>query len=229
MPVYLLHGFKWHRVGKHGIIIYIVVRSLDDASADYIQNPRTTRSLINSLELGNPDIMSRLPELHFIEQYDPDDLTSNEAVSQPYAFVANKVVTIADNLNGLSLNVDEVMKEGTGLSESGMEAMEELREKMAPDEKIGWYIVYNGDPERSYPGMSDEEDESESEYSEAEDGDTEMTEDSKDGADTPKAPPVSISQRWNGIKIAKTSPNRSGLINRKGFGISYFLRKALQP
>lgn len=192
MPVYLLHGFKWHRVGKHGIIVYIIVRSLDDATADYIQNPRTARSLRNSLELGNADIMSRIPELHFIEQHDPEDDSTNAAVSQPYAFVANKVVTLADNFNGLSLNVDEVMNQGTGLSESGMEAMEELRDKLDPEEKIGWYIVYNGDPERRYPGMSDDEKETDSEYTEEDDGDTEMTEDSKDEPQSPKAPPVSI-------------------------------------
>ncbi|KAK2768250.1 hypothetical protein FQN54_000102 [Arachnomyces sp. PD_36] len=191
MPVYLLHGFKWHRTGKHGIIVYIIVRSLDDASADYIQNPRTTRSLRRSLELGNPDITSQIPELHFIEQYDPDDLSTNAAVCQPYAFTANKVVTIADNLNGLSLNVDEVIEQGTGLSESGMKAMEELRDKLAPGEKIGWHIVYNGDPERAYPGMSDDEIESDSSnYEDDDDNDTEMTEDSKDEPDMPKARPV---------------------------------------
>lgn len=208
MPVYLLHGFKWPRVGKHGIIVYIIVRSLDDATADYLQNPRTTRSLIDSLELGNPDIMSRIPELHFIEQHDPDDLSTTAAVSQPYAFTANKVVTIADDFNGLSLDVSEIMNEGTGLSESGMEAMEELRDKLAPGEKIGWYIVYNGDPERRYPGMSDDEMESGSEYTEEGDGDndTEMTEDSKDESETRQTPvSISLSRGKNTFSTAKTS------------------------
>lgn len=212
MPVYLLHGFKWHRVGKHGIIVYIIVRSLDDASADYIQNPRTTRSLIGSLELGNPDIMSRIPELHFIEQHDPEDLSTNAAVSQPYAFVANKVVTLADDFNGLSLNVDEVMNQDTGLSESGMEAMKELRDKLGPEEKIGWYIVYNGDPERGYPGMNDDEKEMESEYTEEEeDNDTEMTEDSREEASKPQPPPVSTSLRGvdeNATSMAKMYPKQ---------------------
>ena len=187
MPVYLLHGFRWHRLGKHGIRVYIIVRSLDDASAEYIQNPRTSRSLIGSLELGNPDIMSRIPELHFIEPYDPEDVTSDVASCQPFAFVASKVVTLADNVHNLSLDVDEVMKEGKGVSASGMKAMEELREKLAPEEKIGWHIVYNGDPERRYPGMSDEEDEDDSGFLDSEQ-DTEMTVDSKEESDSPEPP-----------------------------------------
>jgi hypothetical protein len=183
MPVYLLHGFRWHRLGKHGIRVYIIVRSLDEATAEYIQNPRTSRALVGSLELGNPDIMERIPELHFIEPYDPEDVSSDVAACQPFAFVANKVITLADNPHNLSLDVDEVMKQGKGLSASGMKAMEELREKLAPDEKIGWHIVYNGDPERLYPGMSDEDDEDDSGFLDSEQ-DTEMTEDSKESQDT---------------------------------------------
>ncbi|EEP82328.1 conserved hypothetical protein [Uncinocarpus reesii 1704] len=51
----------------------------------------------------------------------------------------------------LSLNMGEVMDKGPELSPGGPEALRRLREFLAPEEKIGWWIVYNGDPKRAFP------------------------------------------------------------------------------
>ena len=96
MPVYLLYGFRWPRAGFHGIRVYIVLHNLEDATAEYLQNPLTTRLLVNSLKKKDGDLMARLPDLQFIEQYDPDDTTSETAVSQPHAYVAGRVIEIPD-------------------------------------------------------------------------------------------------------------------------------------
>jgi AP-2 complex subunit sigma-1 len=95
-----------------------------------------------------------------IEQYDPQDVSSPTAVSQPYAFVAAKVHVFGENMQhdgALNLDLDNIVSEGPGLSENGLEALSKLRDTLAPDEKIGWYIVYNGDPQRLYPGMDGED------------------------------------------------------------------------
>jgi hypothetical protein len=165
MPVYVLHGFRWARAGNEGIRVFIVLHNVDDAAPEYIQQARTSRALLSTFRDSFPEIMKNLPNLRFIEQYDPED-ESATAVSQPHAFVADKVVEC-----GLSANVDNIMSEGAGLNAQGWEAMAELRDALAPNSKIGWWVVYNGDPERAYP--HDEEDE-------GEEGELEEIEEEKD-------------------------------------------------
>ncbi|KAJ5578393.1 uncharacterized protein N7459_007357 [Penicillium hispanicum] len=163
MPVYMLHGFRWPRAGFTGIRVYVVLHNLEDAAAEYIQQPLTTELLAESLQRTQPDLMSRLPELRFIEQYDPHDETSN-TVSQDYAYVGARVLTIPDGGTaadgaGPGQNIEDVVEQGSGLSKDATEALEALRDRLAPGEKIGWFMVYNGDPERYYPSSEDEEDE----------------------------------------------------------------------
>ncbi|KAL2220702.1 hypothetical protein M432DRAFT_588467 [Thermoascus aurantiacus ATCC 26904] len=155
MPVYLLHGFRWPRAGFNGIRVFIVIHNLEDAAAEYLQNPTTSRLVIDAFKRVAPEAMARLPDLQLIEQYDPEDI-SDAAVSQPYAYVAGKVLTLPEN--GICLDLEEVMGKNSELSD----ALAELRDKVAPGEKIGWYVVYNGDPERRYPGMDEEDEEDES-------------------------------------------------------------------
>ncbi|GMF88155.1 unnamed protein product [Aspergillus oryzae] len=157
MPVYMLYGFKWPRAGFTGIRVYIVLHNLEDATAEYLQAPVTTQLLLESFAKTEPGIVSRLPDLRFIEQYDPDD-TSDEAVSKPYAYVAAKVITMPES-GALSLDAEELVKE-SGLDENAMAALTEMRDKYAAGEKIGWYIVYNGDPERWFPQIDEDDDES---------------------------------------------------------------------
>lgn len=170
MPVYIVHGFRWPRGGLSGIRVFVVLHNVEDAAAEYIQQPVTAKALLETFKRIEPDAMSRLPRLHFIEQYDPDDLSDN-AVSQPYAYVADKVLTIPDKTmpeNGLGRNIEELVKQGSGLSEESQQALAELKDKYAPDEQIGWWVVYNGDPERGYDDEEyAEQDEEEGEEEEA--------------------------------------------------------------
>ncbi|KAF7588528.1 hypothetical protein BBP40_005555 [Aspergillus hancockii] len=166
MPVYMLYGFKWPRAGFTGIRVYIVLHNLEDATAEYLQQPVTTQLLLESFAKTEPGIVSRLPDMRFIEQYDPDD-TSDEAVSKPYAYVAAKVITMPES-GALSWDAEELVK-SSGLDKDAMEALTEMRDKYAAGEKIGWWIVYNGDPERWFPPT--EEDDDESMLYEDEDGD----------------------------------------------------------
>lgn len=233
MPVYLVHGFRWPREGFTGIRVHAVVHNLDDCSAEYIQNENSREEILRSFRQAFPDIMRELEgpvplpgtsssggsssggatgmaaagagrRIEFIEQYDPDDVEGPYAVSQPYAFVGDKVVVIAAGPNSpsstigvaqsasfgrpespnlptkksraptlpmskslpfnspadtgaLSINVEEVIAEGPGLTTKAWEALADLRDKIAEGEKIGWWVVYNGDPERAVDDLDEEE------------------------------------------------------------------------
>lgn len=148
MPVYLLHGFRWPRTA---IRIHIILNNIDDAAAEWISSSTTSSALLESLRTLHPDLLSALPNLQFIEQYDPTD-TSPAATSQPYAFVADKVEKCE-----LSVDVSEVM--GKGVNADGWGALVELRDQLAKGEKVGWYVVYNGDEERWAPKEEEDEEE----------------------------------------------------------------------
>lgn len=198
MPVYILHGFRWPRGGFTGIRVHIIVNNLEDAAAEYIQTPESQKLLLDSFHKAHPEIMKNLPNgLTFIEQYNPDDEFSENAVSQPYAYVADKVITMAMpgdpqvtgptspasakrtskssgtsssdlKAQSLGVNIEDVIAEGPGLSAKGWDAFADLRDAIAPGEKIGWWIVYNGDPERAFDDFEDEEEEYEEDEEEEE-------------------------------------------------------------
>lgn len=85
--------------------------------------------------------MALLPRLRFIEQYDPADTTN---ASQPYAYVADFVHEVS-----LGVGLDEVTTKGIGADEWA--AMMELRDRVAPEEKVTWFVVTCGDEERYAP------------------------------------------------------------------------------
>lgn len=241
MPVYLVHGFRWPREGFTGIRVHAVVHNLDDCSVEYIQNENSRADILASFHKAFPEIMKELDgpvggrRLEFIEQYNPDDMDGPYAVSQPYAFVGDKVVMIAAgpgtgtgpgggasgpgvaqgisspppsgvgqppapapaaaaggqqqpplppespktpqkktraatqpmsksapfnspaDTAALSINMEEVIADGPGLTNKAWEALADLRDKIAEGEKIGWWVVYNGDPERSFDDVEDDE------------------------------------------------------------------------
>ncbi|KAL3475898.1 hypothetical protein BJX99DRAFT_152138 [Aspergillus californicus] len=147
MPVYMLYGFRWPRAGFTGIRVYIVLHNLDDATAEYVQKPITNKLLLESFTRTDPQIVTKIPELRFIEQYDPED-ESDDAVSKPYAYVGAKVISIPEKGTpsaGSCWNAD-IFQENP-LNAEGAKSLEEFRDKYAPGERIGWWIVYNGDPE----------------------------------------------------------------------------------
>ena len=87
--------------------------------------------------------MKSLPSLRFYEQYDPHDI-SDSGKSQPFAYVAD----IAEEIK-LGAEVDAIR--GRGVSNEQWASLMELRDKLAPDEKVSWYIVVCGDEERWAP------------------------------------------------------------------------------
>lgn len=226
MPVYFIYGFRWPRPGYTGIRAFTTLNNLDDCSSEYIQNEASKLAILQVFRSQHAHIMQRIEEqdgrtLDFIEQYDPQDESSDSAASQPYVFVAARVVTIADGASGVSnvgreglkssadvtptmtakdqpapassstasvaresmerpsttsshpkpsavplcLDVEDVISQGHGLNSSASEAFAELRDKYAEGAKIGWWVVYNGDPERAvsdyeYDTQSEDEDDS---------------------------------------------------------------------
>jgi hypothetical protein len=138
MPLYLVHGFRWPR---SAIRVHIILNNIDDAAPEWIVSPKTSAALRNSLMDLHPQIMRSLPHLRFVEQYDPSDDHGVNAISQPFAFVADKV----EECN-LSLDISESMKEG--IDSDKWDALMDLKEKLAPKEKLGWYMVFNGDEMR---------------------------------------------------------------------------------
>jgi hypothetical protein len=143
MPTYLLHGFRWPR---QLIRVHIILQNLEDSAAEWLMAPKTTLELLKNFNSIYPDCMENLNGLRFIEQYDPNDLSA-AAASQPYAYVADTVEEIK-----LGVEVEDIR--GRGVNNEQWTAMMELRDKLAPDEKVGWFIVVCGDVERLPPPSS---------------------------------------------------------------------------
>ncbi|KAH0386358.1 DUF292-domain-containing protein, partial [Aureobasidium melanogenum] len=148
MPTYLIHGFRWPRPL---IRIHIILQNLDDAAAEWLIAPATTETLLENFTELWPQTMANLPNLRFVEQFDPTD-ESPAACSQPYAYIAD----ICEQVK-LGIEVDEVR--GKGLGDEQWNALMELRDKLAPDEKVGWFVVVCGDEDRSDMGPEEEEEE----------------------------------------------------------------------
>ena len=213
MPVYMLYGFRWPRAGFTGIRVYIVLHNLEDATAEYIQQPLTTSLLLSSFQKTDPEIVSRLPSLRFIEQYDPED-TSEEAVSKPHAYVGAKVISIpeagGEPLPETSWKPEDIFQE-TPLDEESMQALTEFRDKYAAGERIGWWIVYNGDPERWFPVDEEGEMEDGDSYGDEYEGDSYgEDEDRGYGSDRTQTPPETPSSATVGLCFCSWSWARSG-------------------
>ncbi|KAF2495548.1 hypothetical protein BU16DRAFT_392733 [Lophium mytilinum] len=138
MPTYLCHGFRWPRPL---IRIHIILQNLDDAAAEWLMAPATTATLTQNFHTLYPELMASLPSLRFIEQYDPADTT---AKSQPFAYVCDQVHEVQ-----LGVDIDEVR--GRGVANEAWGALVDLRDKIAPGEKVAWFVVVNGDVERWAP------------------------------------------------------------------------------
>ena len=176
--------------------MHAIINNLEECSVEYIQNDNSRASLLMSFRKNYSDTMVELEKggrrIDFLEQYDPEDDDPKTAVSQPYAFVCDRVAMIAGganaeyysskliqnkqpksgrqvkkraktqpmslaapynspaNITALSANMENVIAEGSGFSTEQWEALADLRDKLAEGEKIGWWCVYNGDPERSF-------------------------------------------------------------------------------
>jgi hypothetical protein len=54
----------------------------------------------------------------------------------------------------LSMNITELMAQGPRSTPKAWEALADLRDNIANGEKIDWWVIYNGDPERPFDGDS---------------------------------------------------------------------------
>ena len=140
MPTYLLHGFRWPRPL---VRIHIILQNLDDAAAEWLVAPNTTSALLSNFRELYPECMEYLPRLRFVEQYDPID-TSMSAASQPYAYVTD----ICEEVK-LGAAVGDITTKGINADQ--WSAMIELRDCLAPEEEVTWYVVVCGDEERWAP------------------------------------------------------------------------------
>jgi hypothetical protein len=188
MPTWLVHGFRWPR---RAIRIHIILHNLEDCAAEYIMAPDTITELRSSFEKEYPEQMKHLSNLRFIEQYDPDDETVKD---HPYAYVCDQVHEIK-----LSAEVDEVR--GAGVQSAEWTAIVELKDKLAPEGNVGWFVVVNGDVERWAPPLNDDEDEHQ--FGETTNG----TENHEKGQTSPASQKNSLEQ---GLQAGGSSPKQSG-------------------
>lgn len=144
MPTWLVHGFRWPR---SQIRIHIILQNLDDAAPEWLMAPATTACMMKNFTEQWPDQMAQLPDLRFIEQYDPDDLTVKD---QPYAYVC-------DIVHEIKLGVDVEDIRGASLADNRCASLAELRDKVAADQKLGWFVVVNGDVERWAPPLDEDD------------------------------------------------------------------------
>lgn len=144
MPTWLVHGFRWPRPL---VRIHIILQNLDDCAAEWVMAPATSAGLTENFKELYPEQMANLQSLRFIEQYDPEDITTKD---QPYAYVCDQVHEIK-----LGVDIDEVR--GKGVANDAWSSLADLRDKIAPGEKIGWFVVVNGDVERWAPPIEDDE------------------------------------------------------------------------
>ncbi|KAH7081905.1 hypothetical protein BKA63DRAFT_562438 [Paraphoma chrysanthemicola] len=150
MPTWIVHGFRWPRAQ---IRIHIILQNIDDAAPEWLMAPATVSCMLENFKQQWPDQMKQLSGLRFIEQYDPDDLTVKD---QPYAYVCDQVHEVK-----LGVDVDDLR--GRGVAEDQWAALAELRDKIAPGEKLGWFVVVNGDVERWAPPQHDDDEDTETE------------------------------------------------------------------
>lgn len=99
--------------------------------------------MLENFQTLYPESMEHLQHLRFVEQYDPNDTTAGSG-SQPYAYVADVVEEVK-----LGVDIDDIR--GKGVSNDQWASLMELRDKLAPEEKVAWYIVVCGDEERWAP------------------------------------------------------------------------------
>ncbi|KAL9126978.1 MAG: hypothetical protein Q9217_004060 [Psora testacea] len=141
MPIYLIHGFRWSR---KAIRIHVILHNVEDAAPDYTMSTSSNRAMIASLRRLYPQLLAALPDLQMVEEYDPGDESASSSM-QEYAYLADKVVK-----HNTGIDVKEVQDQG--IAPAQWDAMADLREEVANGEKLGWWVVFNGDPERGDGG-----------------------------------------------------------------------------
>ncbi|EOA85016.1 hypothetical protein ACJQWK_06870 [Exserohilum turcicum] len=197
MPTWLVHGFRWPRAQ---VRIHIILQNIDDAAPEWLMAPATVAAMTTNFKHQWPEIMAKLPALQFIEQYDPEDLSVKD---QPYAYVCDTVREIK-----LGIDVDEIQTMGLGDDQGA--AIAELRDKVAPGEKLGWFVVVNGDVERHAPPLEDDDPTPEASQLSPRSQTSSIGQADLPNAADPERPSTSRSlKKWIGGKLRKTKSGRS--------------------
>ncbi|MDI1487563.1 MAG: hypothetical protein OHK93_006833 [Ramalina farinacea] len=139
LPLYLVHGFRWPR---KAVRIHVIMHNILDAAPDYTMSASSSTAFLTSLRTSHPQIMSKIPSLKMVEEYDPSD---EGGEVQEYAWVADQIVRV----NG---DADVKRAKEQGLRGEAWDAMADLRDEVAKGEALGWWVILNGDPERGDKG-----------------------------------------------------------------------------
>ncbi|KAL8859628.1 MAG: hypothetical protein Q9178_004027 [Gyalolechia marmorata] len=134
MSVFLVHGFRWAR---NEIRVHVVLQEVDDAAPNNLMCGDSEEAMDENFRELYPGPMAHLPPLRFIEPLNPNT-EKFKYPSEPYAYVADVVVQSED-----VIDVTEVMNKGIRAAQ--WDAMADLRDIIAKGEKIGWFVVHNGD------------------------------------------------------------------------------------
>ena len=189
------------------IRIHVIINNLENAAPDYTMATKTNDVFVTNLQTLYPELTKRLPKLQMVEEYDPHDF--NDEGREEYAWVANYTVS----LNSLVQSDEEQKKKAqskrlstpskstpnnigariestisSGMDSDAVEAITGIRDQVAGGQEVGWWIVFNGDPQREgLDDSEDAEDEDDDEETEGEGGQDEEDAYSNDGTETRKA------------------------------------------
>lgn len=139
MPIFLIHGFRWER---NDLRRFVAAEDVLDAAPDYTMSTFSNKAMVNALRRSYRPLLAQLPKLTLVESYDPDD--DSAEIAEPYAYVADTIIR-----QDKAINASDVINHGPALKPEGWIAMCDLRDILAKDEQIGWWVIYNGDPERA--------------------------------------------------------------------------------
>lgn len=131
--------------------MHVLQNGLETASPDWIMSSRTSETLATNFRKRWPRLMAELPNLCFMEQYDPA-ATVRSGHKFDFAFVADQVKEC-----GLSIDAAALTRMGAPDEADDSGALGALRDNLSKGAEIGWWIVYNGDVEREDLGSGDDE------------------------------------------------------------------------
>ncbi|KAL8942801.1 MAG: hypothetical protein Q9211_001230 [Gyalolechia sp. 1 TL-2023] len=134
MSVFLVHGFAWAR---NDVRVFVVLQEVDDAAPNNLMSGHSQGAMNAKFKKLYPGPMANLPALRFIEPLNPNT-EKFKYPAEPYVFVADVVVQSEDFIDvNLAMSVP--------IRPAQWESLAQLRDHIAADEKIGWFVVHNGD------------------------------------------------------------------------------------
>ncbi|KAK4204161.1 hypothetical protein QBC40DRAFT_312353 [Triangularia verruculosa] len=183
MPTYLTHSFP---LPRPLIRIFTLLHDLPPCSPEHLIPPASSHAFLTHLRTLYPFLPPFTPPpsppspsspsfnllasqsyspIKILEPYNPTDLTS---AFTPHAYIADYAVQIdtAADISSLISQYEADNNKGDWFQQLATELMN-IGGGLAkfPEEtggikagRIGWYVVVNGDEERSFPGLESEHD-----------------------------------------------------------------------